>query len=98
MNWRLRLYSLSRRRRKFRGYWRVRSLMNLLADREFVVPYLTGRAAVNPRHAMGRDVFEKGVYEPEVIELIQTMAPDAATFVDVWREYRSSYDRSRSRK
>lgn len=68
----------------FPGKWRLKRYgKNLVSNRYYKVPYLSGWIWVCPVHAMGRQVFEGGIYESVIIEIVRHFVRSQFSFVDI---------------
>jgi len=87
MNWiRLLIYKISRNEilGKIPGFWRFgRWAKTLVSDRYYRFPYLNGQVYVCPVQAMGKNIYQGELYEPEVIQLIQHFVRKGYSFVDI---------------
>lgn len=69
----------------FHGSWRLRKFIRrqFFENKYFKSPYLGHNIYVCPTHSMGKDVFEGGVYEPEILNVIQTFVSNGFSFIDI---------------
>ena len=68
----------------FPGKWRFkRYAKELVSNRYYQVPYLSGSIWVCPVHAMGRQVFAGGIYEPTLVDVIRRFVHAQFSFIDI---------------
>ena len=87
MNWiRLLIYKISRNEilGKIPGFWRIRRwAKKLISNRFYKFPYLNGFVYVCPVQAIGKNIYQGELYEPEVIQVIQHFIRKGYSFVDI---------------
>ncbi len=68
----------------FPGKWRFkRYAKELVSNRYYQVPYLSGSIWVCPVHAMGRQVFAGEIYEPTLVDVIRCFVHAQFSFIDI---------------